>query len=88
MVTAKMMSEDKGKPCVDRLESGGHHRLVVQQAKRLPPIRTAVVHPADFESLLGAIDAANAGVIVPVLVGPPAKNPRCSRAAQHRRLRL
>ena len=36
-------------------------------------MRTAVVHPVDRNSLLGAIDAAQAGLIVPVLVGPEAK---------------
>ena len=33
----------------------------------------AVVHPVDRNSLLGAVDAARAGLIVPVLVGPEAK---------------
>ena len=52
----------------------GHHYLqLVQQTKGLAPIRTAVVHPADTVSLLGAIEAAKAKLIVPVLVGPEAK---------------
>jgi phosphate acetyltransferase len=33
-------------------------------------VRCAVVHPCDVESLSGAIDAADHGVIVPVLIGP------------------
>lgn len=36
----------------------------------LEPIPTAVVHPCDFNSLHGAIDAAQDGFIVPILVGP------------------
>jgi len=36
----------------------------------IPPVRTAVVHPCDAESLRGALDAARRGLIVPVLVGP------------------
>jgi phosphate acetyltransferase/phosphate butyryltransferase len=35
--------------------------------------RTAVVHPVDAVSLLGAVEAARAGLIEPVLVGPEAK---------------
>ena len=50
-----------------------HHQDLVQKAKGLKPIRTAVVHPVDTVSLLGAIKAAEAGLIVPVLVGPQAR---------------
>ena len=49
------------------------HRLVFELARGLEPLRTAVVHPVDRNSLLGAVDAARAGLIVPVLVGPEAK---------------
>ena len=38
-----------------------------------PAIPCAVVHPCDEESLRGALDAAAQGLIVPVLVGPPAR---------------
>lgn len=38
-----------------------------------PPVRCAVVHPCDEGSLKGAIDAAAAGLIVPVLIAPQAK---------------
>jgi phosphate acetyltransferase len=36
----------------------------------LRPIATAVAHPCDESSLRGALDAAQAGLIVPILVGP------------------
>ncbi|WP_333685292.1 bifunctional enoyl-CoA hydratase/phosphate acetyltransferase [Pontibaca methylaminivorans] len=36
----------------------------------LPPVSMAVVHPCDALSLAGAMDAARAGMIHPVLVGP------------------
>jgi len=39
----------------------------------LPPVRTAVVHPCDEGSLAGALDAAEAAMIVPILVGPRGK---------------
>jgi len=38
-----------------------------------PPIATAIVHPCDRESLQGAIEAARAGFISPILVGPESK---------------
>jgi phosphate acetyltransferase/phosphate butyryltransferase len=50
-----------------------HHQDLVARAKGLKPIRTAVVHPVDTVSLVGAIKAAEAGLIEPVLVGPPTK---------------
>ncbi|MGA7997305.1 MAG: bifunctional enoyl-CoA hydratase/phosphate acetyltransferase [Bradyrhizobium sp.] len=50
-----------------------HHQNLVAKAKGLKPIRTAVVHPVDTVSLLGAIKAAEAGLIEPVLVGPQAR---------------
>jgi phosphate acetyltransferase len=46
---------------------------VFARCKPLPPVTCAVVHPCDKASLSGAIEAAKAGLIVPLLVGPPAK---------------
>jgi phosphotransacetylase/acyl dehydratase len=45
------------------------HELVAK-AKSLRPIRMAVVHPVDRIALLGALQAAQEGLILPVLVGP------------------
>ena len=42
-------------------------------ARGLEPLRSAVIHPVDRNSLVGAMDAARAGLIIPVLVGPEAK---------------
>jgi phosphate acetyltransferase len=39
----------------------------------LPPVTCAVVHPCDADSMLGALEAARRGMIVPVLIGPEAK---------------
>lgn len=50
-----------------------HHQDLVQRAKGLEPIRTAVVHPVDTVSLVGAVKAAEAKLIDPVLVGPEEK---------------
>ena len=43
------------------------------RCEALPPVTCAIVHPCDHDSLLGPIEAARAGLIVPVLVGPEAK---------------
>jgi phosphotransacetylase len=42
-------------------------------AEGLAPIRTAVVHPADELSVVAALEAAKAGLIEPVFVGPEAR---------------
>jgi phosphate acetyltransferase len=43
---------------------------LIKQCADLEPIRTAVVHPCDRASLEGAIRAAGARLIKPILVGP------------------
>jgi phosphate acetyltransferase/phosphate butyryltransferase len=48
----------------------------------LPPLPTAVVHPVDATSLVGAVDAARAGLIAPVLVGPEGKIRAAADAAR------
>ncbi|TCK03141.1 phosphate acetyltransferase/phosphate butyryltransferase [Marinobacterium mangrovicola] len=52
-----------------------HNQLeyFIEQARRARPIKTAVVHPVDHNSLLGAIEAAEQGLIDPLLVGPANK---------------
>ena len=46
---------------------------LLERAKALPPLPTAVAHPCDESSLSGAVDAAKLGLIAPILVGPSAK---------------
>ncbi|MFZ2854872.1 MAG: bifunctional enoyl-CoA hydratase/phosphate acetyltransferase [Rhodocyclaceae bacterium] len=46
---------------------------LIARAKGLAPIDMAVVHPCDKESLKGALQAAEAGLIDPILIGPEAK---------------
>ncbi|WP_198115346.1 bifunctional enoyl-CoA hydratase/phosphate acetyltransferase [Massilia rhizosphaerae] len=60
-------------PEVRLREPGGRYRALLAAAREAPPVRTAVVHPVDTVSLLGAVEAAHAGLIEPVLVGPEAK---------------
>jgi phosphate acetyltransferase/phosphate butyryltransferase len=59
-------------------DRAARHRDLLAMAQGLAPLRTAVVHPVDRNSLLGAIEAARAGLIIPVLVGP---EPRIRAAA-------
>ncbi len=46
-----------------------HHENLVERARRLDPMRMAIVHPCDRLALESALAAAAAGLIVPVLVG-------------------
>ena len=49
------------------------YRLVLDRAAGIPPIACAVAHPCDESSLRGALEAAAAGLMVPILVGPADK---------------
>jgi phosphate acetyltransferase len=49
------------------------YERLIARATELPPKTTIVVHPCDESSLRGAIEAAEAGLIVPILVGPETK---------------
>jgi len=62
-------------------EVGARYRELITAAKRLPPIRTAVVHPCDAASLVGALEAAEEGLIIPILVGPEPKIRAAAEAA-------
>jgi phosphate acetyltransferase len=45
----------------------------MDRCKGLAPTPTAVAHPCDQSSLEGAVEAAKAGLIAPILVGPVAR---------------
>ena len=49
------------------------HDRLIDAANDTPPAPTAVVHPCDAGSLAGAIAARDAGLIIPILVGPAAR---------------
>ena len=46
------------------------YRRLIDYCQDLPPTPTAVVHPCDKSSLEGAVEAARARLIAPILVGP------------------
>jgi phosphate acetyltransferase len=49
------------------------YERLIARAKQVPAATTVVAHPCDESSLRGAVEAAQAGIIVPILVGPAAK---------------
>jgi len=46
---------------------------LMKRCEPLPPVSCAVAHPCDRDSLLGPIEAAKLGLIIPLLVGPEDK---------------
>lgn len=54
---------------------------LLKMAEGLQPAPTAVVHPVDEVSLLGALEAAQQNLIVPVLIGPEARIRAAAAAA-------
>ena len=49
------------------------YERLIARAKQVPAATTVVVHPCDETSLRGATEAAEAGIIAPILVGPARK---------------
>jgi phosphate acetyltransferase len=49
------------------------YERLIANAKKVPPATTVVAHPCDETSLRGLVEAAEAGIIVPILVGPAGK---------------
>lgn len=51
----------------------GNYEHLMARAGEVEPLATAVAHPCDASALEGALDAAKAGFIIPILVGPIAR---------------
>ena len=51
----------------------GKYEELLEKCERLDAVATAVVHPCEGAALSGAIEAAEKGLIIPILVGPRAK---------------
>ncbi len=60
---------------------GAKFNAMIALAEKLPPILTAVVHPVDAMAIGGAVAAARASLITPVLIGPEAKIRAAAEAA-------
>jgi phosphate acetyltransferase len=61
---------------------GSKYDKLIALAKQVPPANTVVVHPCDESSLRGPCEAAELGLITPILVGPAEKI--VALATQHR----
>ncbi len=55
------------------LQDHDHYEELIRRNGDIPPIACAVAHPCEESALKGAVEAAQAGIIVPILVGPMAK---------------
>jgi len=55
------------------VQTHAKYERLIARAKQVPPAKTIVVHPCDESSLRGSVEAAEAGLIIPILVGPAAK---------------
>jgi len=60
-------------PDVQLIDRDTHYRQIMARVQGLKPMKMAVVHPCDRESLLGAIESAEVGLLVPVLIAPTDK---------------
>jgi phosphate acetyltransferase len=61
---------------------GAKYDRLIARAKEVAAAKTIVVHPCDETSLRGAVEAAELGIISPILVGPRAKIENVAR--EHR----
>jgi phosphate acetyltransferase len=59
----------------------GKYEQLLEKCKSLEPVPTAVAHPCEASALSGAIEAAEHGLIVPILVGPAAKVAATAKAS-------
>jgi phosphotransacetylase/acyl dehydratase len=69
-------------PEVELRQRGLRYERLIRMTRGIDPIRTAVVHPVDAPSLLGAVEAARINLITPVLVGPELKIRAAAALAQ------
>src|SRR5512137_1799616 len=77
--TKRIAYKDLATPQIILRRNDGFGKLM-KRCDQLPPVTCAIVHPCDSASLGGAIEAARANLIVPVLIGPEAKIRAVARA--------
>ena len=59
----------------------GKYERLLERCKTLAAIPTAVAHPCEDSALAGAVEAAQAGLIEPILVGPAARIEQTAKSA-------
>ncbi|HKP11789.1 MAG TPA: bifunctional enoyl-CoA hydratase/phosphate acetyltransferase [Blastocatellia bacterium] len=66
------------------METGtGKYERLLDRCRSLAPIPTAVAYPCEASALSGAVEAAQQGLIVPILVGPVAAIEAAGRSARN-----
>mgnify|MGYP002654852839 CR=1 FL=1 len=80
--TIKVKRPRASVPHIQLFDPEARFKALLAKGHGMAALRCAVVHPCDAESLSGAIDAANYGLIVPVLIGPQAKIEKIAEAAR------
>jgi phosphotransacetylase len=63
------------------LQQHRHMEALLARAAKLPPLVTAVAWPCDHDSLLGPLEAARRGIMLPLFVGPAAQIEAAAKAA-------
>ncbi|MDX2220933.1 MAG: bifunctional enoyl-CoA hydratase/phosphate acetyltransferase [Burkholderiales bacterium] len=71
--TQKVRRARTHSPTIQLFDPQARLNALLSLGAHLPAVRCAVVHPCDPESLLGAVEAAQQGLIEATLVGPEAK---------------
>jgi phosphate acetyltransferase len=71
--TQKVRSPRVNAPNIQLFDPEARLRALLAMGDHLPAIRCGIVHPCDVDSLSGAIDAAQRGLIDPVMIGPESK---------------
>jgi phosphotransacetylase len=69
---------------MNRADSMPHYpnlSRIIADARGYPPLATAVVMPTEATALVGAVEAAQAGLVMPILVGPRTCIASAARAA-------
>jgi phosphate acetyltransferase len=59
----------------------GKYERLLERCKTIEAVPTAVAHPCEASALIGAVEAAQAGLITPILVGPAAKIEETAKSA-------
>jgi phosphate acetyltransferase len=70
-----------GKAAISELHGHEKYERLIAVAQQHEPLPTAVAHPCDEVSLRGPVEASEAGLIIPILVGPKEKIAATAKAA-------
>ncbi|MGE0154843.1 MAG: phosphate acetyltransferase [Reyranellaceae bacterium] len=68
-----MLKASEGAAATPAGNSHEKYDRLIARARAVEPVPTAVAHPCDDSSLTGAVEAAQTGMIAPILVGPAEK---------------